>query len=87
MDDPDGQRFGLAPIRLTDKPLFDRVFAGLAQPISDYTFANTFVWGSSLALYWQRIDRHLCVFANGSGDLTLLLPPMPAEERLSVSKH
>ena len=75
MDDPEGQCVGLAPIELTDKPLFDRAFADLAQPICDYTFANTFIWGSSLRLSWAKVHRHLCVFANGRDDLTMLLPP------------
>ncbi|MFO0947074.1 MAG: phosphatidylglycerol lysyltransferase domain-containing protein [Planctomycetota bacterium] len=45
--------------------------------MTDYTFASTYMWGGSLALYWSVIDRHLCVFANGTGDLTMLMPPMP----------
>jgi ribosomal protein S18 acetylase RimI-like enzyme len=77
MDDPGGQCFGLAPITLAEKGAFDRVFASLAQPLSDYTFACTFIWNASLKLYWQRLDRHLCVFANGTGDLTMLMPPLP----------
>ncbi|MCX5661606.1 MAG: phosphatidylglycerol lysyltransferase domain-containing protein, partial [Planctomycetota bacterium] len=77
MDDPDGQRFGLAQITLADRPHFDRAFAALKQPITDYSFASTFVWSSSLKLYWARIDQHLCLFANGTGDLTMLMPPIP----------
>ncbi len=77
MDDPDGQRVGLAHIELTDKPVFDGVYAHLAQPISDYSFAANYIWGSCLKLYWSRIDRHVCVFANGTGDLTMLTPPIP----------
>jgi ribosomal-protein-alanine N-acetyltransferase len=49
----------------------------LKAPISDYGFAGTFIWGSSLKLYWAHIDRHVCVFANGTGDLTMLMPPLP----------
>ncbi len=66
----------LRPIALEDRPQFDRVFSRLKAPISDYAFAGTFIWGSSLKVYWARIDRHLCVFANGTGDLTMLLPPL-----------
>ncbi|QNN23402.1 DUF2156 domain-containing protein [Planctomycetales bacterium ZRK34] len=76
-EDPDGHRAILAPIQLTDKPHFDALFAALAQPISDYSFANTFIWGAPLKLYWARLHRHTCVFANGTGDLTLLMPPLP----------
>ncbi len=77
MDDPDGQRFGLAHITLADKPLFDQAFSALKQPITDYSFASTFIWSSSLKLYWAQADRHLCLFANGTGDLTMLMPPIP----------
>lgn len=76
MDDPGGQPLGLAPITLADKPLFDDAFGRLAQPTTDYSFANTFIWSSCLKLYWASLDRHLCIFANGTGDLTMLLPPL-----------
>lgn len=76
-EDPDGHRAILAPIQLTDKPRFDALFADLARPISDYSFANTFIWGAPLKLYQARLHHHTCVFANGTGDLTLLMPPLP----------
>lgn len=77
MDDPGGQRLGLAPIELANKFDFESAFSNLAQPLSDYSFACNYIWGSSLKLYWLQTDRHLCVFANGTGDLTLLVPPIP----------
>ena len=48
----------------------------LADPISDYTFAQIYSWRNSLHLAWRHCRGHLCVFANGCGDLTLLLPPI-----------
>ncbi len=70
------QEFGMRHIELKDKPLFDEAFSSLKHPISDYTFANTFIWRAGLSLYWQMIEGHLCVFANGAGDLTMLIPPV-----------
>ena len=67
---------GLRPVELADGPLFRRYFATLADPLSDYTFAQIYTWRNSLHLAWREIDRHLCVFANGCGDLTLLVPPI-----------
>lgn len=66
----------LAPIRLGDQPIFNAAFAGLRQPISDYSFANVIIWHHAMKLRWACIEQHLCVFANGE-DLTLLLPPLP----------
>lgn len=77
MDDPGGQLTGLAPINLADRNTFTPYFAQLPHPLSDYSFANTFIWSTSLKLYWMKAHRHLCVFANGTGDLTMLMPPLP----------
>jgi ribosomal protein S18 acetylase RimI-like enzyme len=83
-DGPDGEdppddalaALGLRPVELADAPVFRRYFATLADPLSDYTFAQIYTWRNSLHLAWREIDGHLCVFANGCGDLTLLVPPI-----------
>lgn len=69
-------RYGLAPLSMAEQGLFDSLFSQLAQPISDYSFANVAIWNTALKLSWTRIHHHICVFANGD-DLTLLLPPLP----------
>lgn len=79
-DDLVGSTFRLSPIQLANKNLFDSAFSRIRQPLTDYTFASTFMWGGSLALYWSILDRHLCVFANGTGDLTMLMPPISLED-------
>jgi ribosomal protein S18 acetylase RimI-like enzyme len=68
--------FGLRPVTLADRPVMEPFFRSLRSPISDYTFSQLFTWRNSLRIAWDVIDAHLCVFANGSGDLTLLLPPI-----------
>ncbi len=67
---------GLAPVSLSDRALLSPYFEAVAEPLSDYTFSQVFTWRNSLRLAWKVIRGHLCIFANGSGDLTLLLPPM-----------
>lgn len=86
-DNPPG-RGSLAPISLHHQSVFGAVFANLAQPTSDYSFANLFAWTAPLKLYWASLHRHVCVFANGTGDLTLLLPPLPepGAERAALRK-
>src|SRR3954466_13405517 len=68
--------WGLRPVELADRPVLDRYLGTLAEPLSDYTFSQIFTWRNSLRILWRELDGHLCVFANGSGDLTLLLPPL-----------
>ncbi len=76
MDSDEGLDASLAPVRLSDRPIFHEAFSQLREPISDSCFASTYVWAGALRMFWTSIDGHLCVFANTTGDLTMLLPPM-----------
>jgi ribosomal protein S18 acetylase RimI-like enzyme len=68
--------YGLRPVDLADQDSFRPYFASLLEPLSDYTFSQIYTWRNSLHIVWKIIDHHLCVFANGTGDLTLLIPPI-----------
>ncbi|HZK82492.1 MAG TPA: phosphatidylglycerol lysyltransferase domain-containing protein, partial [Humisphaera sp.] len=77
MDDDDPfAGYGLKPVELADRSVLEPYFSSLAEPLSDYTFSQLYTWRNSLRILWKQIDGHLCVFANGSGDLTLLMPPI-----------
>jgi ribosomal protein S18 acetylase RimI-like enzyme len=68
--------WGLRQVELADRPVFEPYFASLTRPLSDYSFSQLYTWRNSLKIYWKVVRNHLCVFANGTGDLTLLLPPI-----------
>ena len=68
--------YGLSPVALTDQARLNAYFKSLAEPLSDYTFSQLYSWRNSLRILWREVEGHLCVFANGTGDLTLLLPPI-----------
>ena len=68
--------WGLRSVEASDAAALNAYFATLAEPLSDYTFSQIFTWRNSLRLLWRELHGHLCVFANGAGDLTLLLPPI-----------
>lgn len=76
MDDDPFAGWGLRPVELADKDRFTSCFASLNEPLSDYTFSQLFTWRNSLKILWKQVRGHLCVFANGTGDLTLLVPPI-----------
>lgn len=76
MDEDPFSGYGLKPVELTDKALLESYFSSLSDPLSDYTFSQLYTWRNSLRILWKLIDGHLCVFANGTGDLTLLMPPI-----------
>ncbi len=73
--DPFGS-YQLRHIELEDKPLFDLFFSTCQVRLSDYTFANSYIWRDSIHLRWKVIRECLCVFANGDGGLTMLFPPL-----------
>ncbi len=68
--------YGLQPVHLADQDIFRPYFSLLQDPLSDYTFSQIYTWRNSLHIAWKIIANHLCVFANGTGDLTLLIPPI-----------
>jgi ribosomal protein S18 acetylase RimI-like enzyme len=74
-DDP-FSRLGLRPVELADQQIFQPFFDSLVDPLSDYTFSQIYTWRNSLHIIWKILAGHLCVFANGTGDLTLLIPPI-----------
>lgn len=69
-------QYGLRPVALTDQVRLNAYFKSLAEPLSDYTFSQLYSWRNSLRILWREVEGHLCVFANGTGDLTLLMPPI-----------
>jgi hypothetical protein len=85
-DDPFGS-YGLRPIQIGDKSVFDGFFACCATRLSDYTFANTFIWRDPIHLRWAILEDCLCVFANGDGGLTLLFPPMGPGDPVSALRR
>ena len=76
MDDDPFPGWRLRPVELTDQATINPFFASLAEPLSDYTFSQLYTWRNSLRILWTVLENHLCVFANGCGDLTLLMPPI-----------
>ena len=67
--------YGLQTIDLDHKEVFDSYFAACESRLSDYSFANTFIWRDSIHLRWRILHNCLCVFANGDG-LSMLFPPL-----------
>ncbi len=87
MSDDPFPSLGLLPVELSDRRTFGPFFATLVEPLSDYTFSQIYTWRNSLHIVWKIIDNHLCVFANGSGDLTLLVPPIGDTGSDTALKH
>lgn len=87
MDNDDCLRgLGLAPLTLETKPTFDACLQAVPKRISDYSFANTYIWRHHVRLGWRLIRDCLCIFANGQG-LSMLLPPIgPGDVRAAAAE-
>ncbi len=68
--------YGLCAMELVHKPMFDSLFSSTRPQLSDYTFANTFIWRDCIHIRWRVLHDCLCVFANGEEGLSLLFPPI-----------
>ena len=77
MDDSDPfGPYGLCAIELAHKPVYDNLFSRTRPQLSDYTFANTYIWRDCIHIHWRMLHDSLCVFANGEEGLSLLFPPL-----------
>ncbi|MDD4888549.1 MAG: phosphatidylglycerol lysyltransferase domain-containing protein [Phycisphaerae bacterium] len=76
MDEDPFLALRLKRMELADRAVLQPFFEQHKQALSDYTFANTFIWAKPINVHWAILHGCLCVFANGAGDLVLLMPPM-----------
>lgn len=67
------------PVRLEDKPLFDRYLRTQRYEGSECTFTNLYMWRKAYALEWALTHDCLCIKAFHQG-MTYMLPPLGREE-------
>lgn len=77
--------YRLFPFTIAAKPLFEHYARLSAVPLSDYTFANNFIWLSQKNGFYQIIEDCFCLFALNGHTLTMLLPPLGAAPRQAAA--
>lgn len=74
---------GLEKVDISHRNIFDNYVRQLKIDLSDYTFANNFMWFENADGYFRKVNGNLCLFIHNNESLTMLLPPlgnnMPAE--------
>lgn len=55
---------------------------GLQIDVSDYTFAANFIWLSNNSGFYTIINDTFCFFVMAGGELSMLLPPLGAKEKV-----
>jgi hypothetical protein len=77
--------YRLFPFTIGTKPLFEHYAQLAAVPLSDYTFANNFIWLSQKNGFYQIIEDCFCLFALNGHTLTMLLPPLGNTARTTAA--
>lgn len=69
--------YRLYPFTIDTKAVFDPYARLSGIALSDYTFANNFIWLSRQSGFYQIIEDCFCLFTlSGADGLTMILPPL-----------
>lgn len=68
--------YGVNSLTIDDRPYYQAVFSNLSEPISDYSFANNYIWVNSFRPHWKRICKHLCLFVIEDEFMHMFHPPV-----------
>ena len=68
--------FGLEKVDISHKSIVDKAVNSFHINLSDYTFANNYIWFENADGYISEINGNICLFINNNDSLTMLLPPL-----------
>lgn len=69
------------PIRLTDRPVFDKAYRSCRHEGSESSFTNLFIWRKPLEILWTQAGNAVCVIVMNDGPVYALHPCSPAREQ------
>jgi hypothetical protein len=67
---------GLQKVDISHRSIFDNYVRQLKINLSDYTFANNFMWFENADGFIKKVNGNLCLFIYNNESLTMLLPPL-----------
>jgi hypothetical protein len=70
----------LNKLSLKDKPLFDKYLRLKEHSLSNYSFANIYIWNKFFDIRWQIIEESLCVFFRDNIGAFLYLSPLAQKD-------
>jgi hypothetical protein len=74
-------------LSVKDKPLFDKFLKLTQHELSAYAFQNIYIWREGFKIYWQVINKNLCVFFRDKIGCFLYLPPLGKNIKPEVIKE
>ncbi|MBN2783001.1 MAG: DUF2156 domain-containing protein [Campylobacterales bacterium] len=73
-------KYTLKHFDLSAKKVMDNYLEVINVDISDYTFANNYIWLSNASGFYTVVNNTFCLFVLSSGELSMLLPPLGKQE-------
>lgn len=77
--------YKLTPFNIAAKDLMQGYLAQIQSELSDYTFAQNFIWLSHSSGFYTIVNETFCLFILNGEDLTMLLPPLGKLENINTA--
>ncbi len=75
--------FKLKPFNIQAKEIMEYYLSFTKTEVSDYTFAQNFIWLSSSSGFYTIVNDTFCLFILSGGDIHMLLPPLGKRENIN----
>ena len=75
----------LKPFNIQAKETMDHYLSFVRTELSDYTFAQNFIWLSYSSGFYAIVDDTFCLFLLSGEELTMLLPPLGKKENINTA--
>ncbi|MDR2906180.1 MAG: phosphatidylglycerol lysyltransferase domain-containing protein [Helicobacteraceae bacterium] len=75
------KNYRLLPFNMQTKVLMERYLALVETELSDYTFAQNYVWLMYSSGFYAIVNDTFCLFLLSGEELTMLLPPLGEKDR------
>ena len=73
----------LKPFNMEAKASMERYLEQIETELSDYTFAQNFIWQSYASGFYAIVNDTFCMFLLSGEELTMLLPPIGSKEKVN----
>lgn len=73
----------LRPFNMQAKETMEHYLSFVATELSDYTFAQNFIWLSYSSGFYTIVNDTFCMFLLSGEELTMLLPPLGQKEKVN----
>jgi hypothetical protein len=75
------------PLRLEDRPLFEKFFGAYGPDTSELTFTNLFIWRGHYGIKWSVAGEHLLILCAREPEPCYVLMPVGPSPRIEITRR